>query len=332
MRGFPGKGHIVLLGAVFMLLTAGKDLSAQPFNDNPCQAIPLHPGINCVWQEFDNIGATNLTTGIPSPGCGAYTASEAQDVWFVLQVPSDGNVQIDQLPGTLNNTSMAAYTATTCAGPFTLIECDANDSPNGAMPYLSLTGLTPGSYLYLRVWDVYLPPNPFIGPDPVNPSEEGTFNICVEYVTGLFEPNEQPSNVTYDCGNTPPAGNTCETATPICAFDGYCGSTSGYSANYWYQGGNGLGGPLIAQGIFCGSIENNSFISFIASETEVELEVQVWGSGCYDGIQFMMFGDPTGAPACGSMNIVSYGCLYDENLRATTPSLPPASRPGSSIT
>lgn len=284
-------------------------LMAQPFNDNPCQAVPLPAGPNCQFQQFNNNNATNLTNGIPNPGCGGYQDNQARDVWFVTQVPPNGRLVIDQSPGTLNNTSMAAYTAASCAGPFTLIACDADGSDNGNMPRLELNGLTPGAPIYIRVWDFYAAGFLGIGGDP---SQQGSFNLCV------FDPEVVViggggGTITYDCGSTPPAGNTCASSTPICTFDGYCGSTQGYTADFWFDGTQGLGGPgsLFGgqQGIFCGSIENNSFVSFIAGSSTVELEVIVTGSSsCVDGVQFLMFGDPNG-PTCGSLAVQSYGCL-----------------------
>jgi trimeric autotransporter adhesin len=296
-----------LASLCIVLASVPVELWAQPFNDNPCQAIALNVGITCQYQQFNNNGATNMTNGIPNPGCGGYNNNQAQDVWFVTQVPANGSLFIDQSAGTLNNTSMAAYSATTCAGPFTLIACDADGSNNGNMPALNLSGLTPGSYVFIRVWDFYNAGFLGIGSDP---SSQGTFNICVREVLASGGGGNGGSTTSYDCGNTPPAGNTCDVASSICTFDGYCGSTQGYSANFWFQGGNGLGGPLNANGIFCGSIENNSFISFIAGASTVQLEVIVSGSSsqCSDGVQFMMFGDPNG-PSCGSMNLVNYGCL-----------------------
>jgi len=287
-------------------------MEAQPFNDNPCQAITLIPGGNCVYQTFDNTGATLVHSPYGHPGCGGYNAGQARDVWFVLEVPANGMIQIDQDEGTLNNTAMAAYTAPNCSGPFTLVECDGSDSDNGIMPYLNLSGLSPGSYLYLRVWDFWRAPDIF--GNGANPTEEGTFQICAETVGSLFEAGGNTSTTSYDCGSTPAAGNTCLTATPICAFDGYCGSTSGYSANSWGNLFNGL------DGIFCGSIENNSFVSFVAAETSVELDVIVGGGSCDVGVQFIMFGEPSGGEACGSFSIVSYGCLGGN---VSDPEMPP---------
>lgn len=285
-----------------LLIVTGLAADAQPPNDNPCQAAPLIAGVACNFQQFNNIGATNNFANIPNPGCGGYNNNQAQTVWFVIPVPSNGELVIDQSQGSLNNTSMAAYTAPACTGPFTLLACDGTSSNNGNMPRLELTGLAPGTLLYIRVWDFY--EQGFLGIGG-NPSEQGTFNICVQQPEIITIGG--PGTITYDCGSTPPAGNTCQSSTPICTFDGYCGSTQGYTANFWPALG-GDGGLFSPPGLFCGSIENNSFISFIAGASSVELEVIVsGGSSCVDGVQFMVLGNPNG-PTCDSPNIVDYGC------------------------
>jgi hypothetical protein len=82
------------------------------------------------------------------------------------------------------------------------------------------------------------------------------------------------------CATSIPAANTCDNATSICDFNGYCGNTSSsYTVNSW--------GSLT--NAFCGSIENNSFFSFVANATTVSLDV--WVSNCTnnDGVQFMIF-------------------------------------------
>jgi gliding motility-associated-like protein len=275
-----------------------------PFNDNPCQAITLVPGQSCVFTNGTNVNA--LTgSGVPVPSCGGNSPG-AEDVWYVLQVPSSGSVIVDTDDGSLNNMAMAAYSASSCNGPFTQIACDADASANGNMPRLNLTGLTPGSYVFIRIWDEF---NPGILGIGVDPRQQGTFSICAQIAQPAAGSGSSNTG-SYSCGTTPAAGNTCATATPICTFNGYCGSTQGYTADYWFSGSQGLGGPLNANGIFCGSIENNSFITFFASSSAVTLDVIVSGSviNCDEGVQFMMFGDPTGAPACGSLSIVDYGC------------------------
>jgi hypothetical protein len=155
------------------------------------------------------------------------------------------------------------------------------------MPRLNLTGLTPGSYVFIRIWDEF---NPGILGIGVDPRQQGTFSICAQIAQPAAGSGSSNTG-SYSCGTTPAAGNTCATATPICTFNGYCGSTQGYTADYWFSGSQGLGGPLNANGIFCGSIENNSFITFFASSSAVTLDVIVSGSviNCDEGVQFMMF-------------------------------------------
>ncbi len=115
------------------------------------------------------------------------------------------------------------------------------------------------------------------------------------------------------CGANPPAGNTCATATPICELNGYCGNTSStYTADYWGAAGAPIGcGFLGLQacpgtgllGAFCGSIENNSFLTFVASSSTISFDVWVFNSQYGDGIQIMIFD----AVNC-SGNVNSYYC------------------------
>jgi hypothetical protein len=58
---------------------------------------------------------------------------------------------------------MAIYSGT-CSS-LTLVECDDDDSPNGTMPYISLTGRSPGETLWIRMWDY--------------DDGTGTFGLCV---------------------------------------------------------------------------------------------------------------------------------------------------------
>lgn len=115
------------------------------------------------------------------------------------------------------------------------------------------------------------------------------------------------------CGSNPPAGNTCATATPICELNGYCGNTSSsYTPDAWGSTGSlfgcgflGLsscpGTGLLAQ--FCGSVENDSYLTFVASSSTISFNVWVYNSTYGDGIQIMIFS----ASSC-SGNVTSYYC------------------------
>jgi hypothetical protein len=114
------------------------------------------------------------------------------------------------------------------------------------------------------------------------------------------------------CGANPAAGNTCATATPICELNGYCGNTSSsYTANTWGAAGAPFGCGFLGLsscpgtgllGSFCGSVENNSFLSFVASSSSISFNSWVYNSSYGDGIQIMIF-----SGTCGG-NITSYYC------------------------
>ncbi|MES2628256.1 MAG: hypothetical protein V4616_04735, partial [Bacteroidota bacterium] len=74
------------------------------------------------------------------------------------------------------------------------------------------------------------------------------------------------------CSTSPPASDFCATATPICDFTGYCGSTSAaYSPDQ----------PSNINNVFCGSIENNSWVKFVAGATTATFNV--FFGNCRDG-------------------------------------------------
>jgi gliding motility-associated-like protein len=107
------------------------------------------------------------------------------------------------------------------------------------------------------------------------------------------------------CGSNPPAGESCATATPICELNGYCGNTSSsYAVDTWSQSCGFLGlGDCGLTGEFCGSIENNSFLSFVASSSTISFNCWVYNSAYGDGIQIMIFS----ANNC-SGTVTSYYC------------------------
>lgn len=107
------------------------------------------------------------------------------------------------------------------------------------------------------------------------------------------------------CGSNPAAGNTCAQATPICELNGYCGNTSSsYTVNTWSQSCGFLGlSDCGLTGQFCGSIENNSFLKFVASSSSISFDVWVYNSTYGDGIQIMIFS----ANNC-SGTVTSYYC------------------------
>jgi gliding motility-associated-like protein len=105
------------------------------------------------------------------------------------------------------------------------------------------------------------------------------FRFRVDNGPGIGNKTAAPLPNPMACASTP-AANECVNAPLICDLNGYCGNTS--SA---YTAGNTSG-----LGNFCGSIENNSWLSFVASSTSASLGFN--SGGCQDnsaGIQAVIY-------------------------------------------
>ncbi|WP_445715288.1 GEVED domain-containing protein [Flavobacterium sp.] len=151
-----------------------------PANDNCNTATPLTINTSCSYSTYTTVGATTSTTPStpPAPGCGNYTGG---DVWFSFIVPANGEVTVDTQTGGITDSGMAWYTGT--CGSLTLLECDDDDSANGAMSSITRTGLTPGTTIYVRVWEY--------GNDV-----SGTFGICATSPGPCVTPGSQASGFT----------------------------------------------------------------------------------------------------------------------------------------
>ena len=125
-------------------------------NDECVTATELVVGAN-----FDEASVTGTTIGatsssIADPSCGDY---QGGDVWFMVTVPSSGQITVEtQSDNGVTSTGMAAY-AGSCDGTLTEMLCDA-----GGFAILSADGLNAGDVYYIRVWS--------------NDGSEGTFSIA----------------------------------------------------------------------------------------------------------------------------------------------------------
>ncbi|HNX06394.1 MAG TPA: gliding motility-associated C-terminal domain-containing protein [Bacteroidales bacterium] len=253
------KIRIIILFVSCILFTS--IALAQPANDECNGAIGITAGTTCSYTTYTNTGATYSST-TPLPGCASYTTAAA-DVWFKVIVPSTGALCFDTQTGNITNGGMAIYNGS--CGALNLIECDDNDSPNGSMPMIYKWGLTPGETIFIRFWEY-------------GGGTYGTFGLCVYIVTG------PPA-----CAANPIAGDYCSTATPICNLNGYCGNTSAtYTpvvspTNSTDEDSTPLGN------VFCGSIENNSWLSFVADSSTSVLNVFVSNCSTTAGIQMQVY-------------------------------------------
>ncbi|WP_258540802.1 T9SS type B sorting domain-containing protein [Parvicella tangerina] len=133
----------------------------------------------------------------------------------------------------------------------------------------------------------------------------GTATGCctTTLTTNTYVPPPPPPG----CGSNPAAGNSCATATPICDLSAYCGNTSSsYTDNSWSN----------LDGTFSGSIENNSFISFVASGTSMTFDVTVSNCSWGDGIQLLVFSATNCAGAVVEYLDWNPGNMVDATLTA----------------
>lgn len=107
------------------------------------------------------------------------------------------------------------------------------------------------------------------------------------------------------CGSQSTPGNTACQAATICEVNGYCGTTSSsWDASYW--------GSL--NSAFCGSIENNAFLSFTADASTISFDAYVYGCDGDEAIQIAVFQ----ADDCGSGSVDMPECV-DEMYAQSTP-------------
>jgi hypothetical protein len=168
--------------SVFIILVffSGGVAWAQPANDDCTSATPLTVGAFCSFSTYTNTAAT--ASGIANPGCANYLGG---DVWFTVTVPASGHLIFDTQTGagTITDVGMAIYSGN--CGALTLIECDDDDSDNGTyMAKIDRIGLTPGSTVYIRVWEY-------------GNNSFGNFDICVYEPAGT---GPCASAVAISCG------------------------------------------------------------------------------------------------------------------------------------
>ncbi len=194
--------------------------ASSPSNDNPCGATSLTAGASCNLVYYTNLCATS-TAGVPTPSCGFYGGG---DIWFKVTVPPSGALLVRTNTGVMTDGGMSIYTAPSCAGPFTELECN-DDSGTGLMPTFTSSGLTPGIVIYIRIWSYYNINN-------------GTFRLCVSDPCPGAPANDLPCNATLLPYNSILSGaNGCSTNTndppsPAC-FDNPSGALQ--MNTVWYK-------------------------------------------------------------------------------------------------
>jgi hypothetical protein len=130
----------------------------------------------------------------------------------------------------------------------------------------------------------------------------GTWQVCVQGNGTGSNINLTSASLTFTSGGGSgylEASDLCIDATPICSLDGYYGTTSScYSAQ--------------SVSPFCGSVENNSWLKFVAAASTVNLSVLVGNCTYNDGIQFALYTTPNCSSFTYANNTSSncYGQVY----------------------
>jgi hypothetical protein len=288
--------------------------SGAPSNDAPCNAIAL-PTIttDCNYADFTTDGAANSSGGgIPTPsGCvsnggGTSGGGSYHDVWFTFVAPSSGQVSITAAPVAYVPTTagvppipdavMAVYSGT-CTAMVAIACNDDHNYPgtaNDSNPFLNLSGLTPGTTYYLRYW-------------AYSSSDDGPFGLCIQTTS-----NDNCSNALKICDLNGYSSSTNAAYTPdhpgsgATQMAGDCEYPSNPYPNPWPASAGTNSGYPFGQvdpwgetnvpanegvSVFDVSIENNSWVSFVASGTKVTLTVTI--GECYKspagGIQMQIF-------------------------------------------
>jgi hypothetical protein len=182
---------------LFFVLLLAKSGIAQPLSDDPTDAAGYTltmpalansntgvPGTtactgtaNGLTASLTLAGATNTAASIvPAPPCGNFTAA-TRDVWVRIDMPATGDLRyritvngVGTAP-VLSNGAIAAYTAPSAAGPFSLLGCAIGGNPataNFNNPAIEVACLPPGSKIYLRIWD------------ELTPASTASFTVCVQ--------------------------------------------------------------------------------------------------------------------------------------------------------
>ncbi|MEZ4756902.1 MAG: T9SS type A sorting domain-containing protein [Flavobacteriales bacterium] len=166
IAGPPGNVYYVRVwnkSALFGTFQICAVPNTPPANDDPCGALPLTVRYGCIFDIFTNAFASQTGTSgagwssAPNPAAPCADATPSADVWFTAVVPPNGELQFDTDDGLLQDAGMTVYTATGSCGSGNLALTQVGgtcggSAQNAAMPFLTVSGLTAGSTVYVRVW------------------------------------------------------------------------------------------------------------------------------------------------------------------------------------
>ncbi len=199
----PNRSYYVMIGdfncsaSVAQVNYTMTETALAATNDEPCTASTLTVGGASVAGTIGDYTETCITSDPPntctnSSNTGYDGSNACRDAWYTVTVPSDGTLQLEMTSTAgSSDLTMAAYTSLTTCDNSNLIflECD-DDGGTAGLPLLSMTGLTPGATIYVRVWDF----------DCDSPTAEYTISASVAPI--LLDLSTTGTTVNLDCGTT----------------------------------------------------------------------------------------------------------------------------------
>lgn len=280
-----------------------------PSNDEPCGAtiLAVNSG-SCFYQAATLPTSATISTGMPAPGC----SSLGPDIWFQVTVPAGGLIIDLSNNGGPTDMGMAWYTGPNCNNLNTLIECDDDDSQNGAMPMICHAGssctipgdcqqnstLTPGTTVWVRVWEY-------------GGGTFGGFDICA------YSP--APAGGASTCANATviPALPFTNSGTTCCAANTYSSATGCLSS---YQDGEdymytytpaanqtidiNITGSLAYTGVFVtNACPSAGGVACIGSATSTTGNPSLCGVNLVAGTTYYIMIDTDPTPNCTPFNI-----------------------------
>lgn len=259
--------------SIGLLLLSTFSAFAQPVNDDCSGAIELTPTGYCQYTNFSTLNATES-----QPAC---TGTANDDVWFKF-VATNSAYKLS-VTGSSSFDPVLQIFEGNCSN---LNSLDCIDQ-FGSNEQASLTSLIINETYYIRVHDYYS----FVGSDP-------TFDICLSELAVIPNAN----NVTSV------AADSCENAPMLCDINGYTANSKvydainepdGYTVTNWTELDNE----------FCGSVDNNSFSTFVPIATTINFNVWVYNSQSNFGIQIAIMSIPN----CYGGPVTSHEC-YNQLL------------------
>ena len=272
--------------AITILLLLKAPVQAQTFTGSGGAIPPTAPGTGSIYTCFpatvSGVGTINSSYGL-SQVCMTLTHNVTEDLEILLRAPDGTYVPLSIQNGASANFTSTCFTAT-ATNP---VKFATNPFTGTFLPEGHLGAVNNGQNAN-GTWSLCIV-------DRRNPASTGS--VVNWSLTFSGAPAPQPPALPA-CSTNIPSTSDCASASPICDFNGACGSTTATTKKSWTALDNAS----------CFGLNNNTFVKFVAASSTVSFSVWVTSSGngfnsINGGIQMLFFS----TPSCGGA-VTTYGC------------------------